>query len=98
MKRGPIRVPQDDPSSPYAKFDDNDKPEEVTLPPGTVIDVGVAKFLEMAGLHWPNQEGGFKLTSFDIRNDRQLRMTLGLVYIAMLEADEDLAKQILGDD
>jgi hypothetical protein len=52
-----------------------------------VIDAGMLKFTELARLHWPASAGGFKLTSFDIRNDRQLRMTLGLVYMAMQLAD-----------
>jgi hypothetical protein len=67
----------------------DDEPSEVVLPKPTIIDAGMAKFHELARQHWPAKEGGFKLTSFDMRNDRQLRYTLGLVFMAMKGAEED---------
>lgn len=65
---------------------DSGEPDEVNLPPRVVLDAGVAKFAELAKLHWPSKEDGFKLTSFDFKNAQQIRMTLGLVYLAMLDA------------
>lgn len=65
--------------------------DDITLPPKAVLDAGVAKFREYAGLHWPAGRvvGGddLKLASFDHRNPYQLRVTLAMVYMAMKEAD-----------
>lgn len=61
-------------------------PAEVTLPPSPIIDAGVAKFLELANLNWPKQKGDFSLVRFDLRNIAMLRMTIGLVYREMLQA------------
>lgn len=85
MRKGPLRVPGIDPDLQINQQTLTD--ETVDLPPADVIDAGMLKFTELARLHWPASAGGFKLTSFDIRNDRQLRMTLGLVYMAMQLAD-----------
>lgn len=82
-RRGPIKIPDDLFEEPKEVRDDI--PNEVRLPDKRIIDAGMAKFLEMARLHWPNAEGGFKTVSFDIRNDRQLRMTLALAFMAMMQ-------------
>jgi hypothetical protein len=89
MSRVPVRVPAEitDLTDPYLQNFNEEKPDDILLPPPAVIEAGLRKFLEMAALHWPHQQGGFKLTSFDIRNDRQLRMTLGLAYMAMKEEE-----------
>lgn len=84
-RKGPIRVPQFDPDEPEPMPDLG--VTEVMLPAAAIIDAGVEKFLELAKLYWPAKDG-FKLTSFDMRNDRQLRMALGLVYMAMLEVSD----------
>lgn len=83
-RRGPIRIPDDHDLRDEPQTVRDDIPNEVKLPDKRIIDAGMAKFLEMARLHWPNAEGGFKTVSFDIRNDRQLRMTLALAFMAML--------------
>jgi hypothetical protein len=69
---------------------DHGEPVDVVLPPHAVIEAGMHKFEELARLHWPSSEPGvgFKSSSFTITNGRQLRMTLGLVYMAMKEAEE----------
>jgi len=85
MRRPPIRMPDREEDLPREVYEE--APSEIILPPPPVIDAGAAKFQELAKLHWPSQEGGFKLTGFDMRNDRQLRIMLGLVYMAMREAE-----------
>ena len=63
----------------------------VTLPPAAVLNAGIAKFLEYANLHWPDaprKDKDFRLTSFDYRNDYHLRVTLGMAYAAMKQADD----------
>jgi hypothetical protein len=89
-KRGPIGVvlPPED-----AAAEVHESPAEITtLPDKAVLDAGVRKFMEYAGLHWPATvkiEGAdFKLTSFDYKNDYHLRVTLGMVYMAMKNADD----------
>jgi len=93
MKRGPIKV------SLGKEEADADLREvakgvadTVVLPAQKVLDVGVAKFREYAGLHWPagRAVGGddLKLASFDHRNPYQLRVTLAMVYMAMREVDQ----------
>lgn len=86
MRKGPIHIPDDEPQGVTIITPVDDAP--IDLPPKAVIDAGVAKFLELAKLNWPSQEGGFKLISFDMRNDRQLRVTLGLVFMAMREKED----------
>jgi hypothetical protein len=87
-KRGMIDVPRYDPK---AKLDPPVEqadmvPTAVDLPPPKVIEAGVEKFMEMANLYWPARGG---VITFDPRNKQQLRMTLGLVYLAMMEAAVD---------
>ncbi|HEY2105075.1 MAG TPA: hypothetical protein VGH29_04790 [Candidatus Binataceae bacterium] len=84
MARDPIRLPpvEDEPALP-----DPGEPATVELPPRHVIDAGVVKFMQMLRLHWPGREGGVS-KSFDVTNERQLRMALGLTYMAMREAED----------
>lgn len=93
-RKGPIRLP-----NLTAEEENRVEIRETTidLPPWPVIDAGIAKFEEMAKLHWPAPEGGFKLVSFDIRNNQQLRMTLGLVYMAMRKMDKELDRGLGGN-
>lgn len=60
-------------------------PTAIDLPAREVIEAGVSKFFEMANLYWPAKGG---VISFDPRNKAQLRMALGLVYMAMKEIDD----------
>jgi hypothetical protein len=85
MRKGPLLIPdsEDDPATPAFG-----EPEPVVLPPRAVIDAGVAKFQEMLRLHWPARESGVS-RAFDVTNERQLRMALGLTYMAMREADAE---------
>jgi hypothetical protein len=85
MRKGPIRFPdaEDEPTAP-----DLGEPATVELPPRYVIDAGVEKFMQMLRLHWPGREGGIS-KSFDVTNERQLRMALGLTYMAMREAADE---------
>jgi hypothetical protein len=97
MAKGPIRVPAPDPieemTGPAAE------PETVELPANEILDAGVAKFMELANLHWPTRglREGFLLTSFDIRDSHKLRMTLGLTYMAMKEQDPEWARALIAD-
>lgn len=86
-KRGPITVPDFDPEE-ASRGPAPPATQDVILPCKPVLDAGVEKFTELARLHWPSQDGGFKLTSFDMTNDRMLRITLGLVYQAMRREDD----------
>jgi hypothetical protein len=90
MRKGPIKVVM---PAEEAALETHESPAEVTtLPDKAVLDAGVAKFMEYANLHWPQSfkvEGAeFKLTSFDYKNDYHLRVTLGMVYMAMKNADD----------
>jgi hypothetical protein len=74
--------------------------EVVAMPDKAILDAGVAKFREYACLHWPTGKPGldekFKLASFDWRNDYHLRVTIGMVYMAMsraADAAEDTADE-----
>lgn len=71
--------------------------EVVAMPDKAILDAGVAKFREYATLHWPTGKPGldekFKLASFDWRNDYHLRVTLGIVFMAMSRAAEDAADE-----
>ncbi len=88
MRRDPIKVtlPPEDPVAQSVVV----PVEDVRLPDKAIIDAGVAKFLEYANLHWPlgrpTADEKFKLISFDYRNDYHLRVTLGMVYLAMMKA------------
>ncbi len=92
MKRGPIKVVVEDERHHHDPPASVEEPETVTLPTRAVIDAGVAKFMEYANLHWPlarpTADEAFKLQSFDYRNTYHLRVTLGMVYQAMREADD----------
>ena len=88
-KRGPIRIPTDDEIFEREPVDDTDPPE-VVLPSTTVIDAGLKRFRELAALHWP-QKGGTSV-SFNVSNAMQMRMVLGLVYMAMRTVDDDRTK------
>jgi hypothetical protein len=82
-RKGPIRIPdaEAEPGPP-----DLGEPVTVELPSRHVLDAGVTKFYEMLRLHWPGREAGIS-KAFDITNERQLRMALGLTYMAMCDAD-----------
>jgi hypothetical protein len=84
-RKGPIKLPEFEPEpvDPQPR----PAPTAIDLPPRQVIEAGVAKFLEMASLYWPTNQGGFKMTSFDLKNSQQLAMALGIVYMAMREKD-----------
>lgn len=86
MKRGPIKIPdfEDDPRTHV----DIEPLREVLLPPKEVLDAGVAKFYELVKLNWPNSANGFQLVQFDLRNEQQIRITLGAVFMAMRDAAE----------
>lgn len=59
-------------------------PTAVDLPPKYVIDAGVRKFIEMAKLYWPSKGG---VVAFDTKNSAQLSLAMGMVYLAMREAE-----------
>ena len=83
----------------FPKYDSDDEkpyvepppPADVLLPEARTLDAGVAKFLELANLNWPKQKGDFSLVRFDLKNIQMLRMTLGLVFMEMLEVDNSYA-------
>jgi len=81
-RRGPVRIPdlEDEPERDLS----NETPAEVVLPPADVLNAGLQKFYELAKLHWPNKD---QSVSFDYKNERMLRVTLGLVYSAMKSKD-----------
>jgi hypothetical protein len=89
-KRGPIKVMMAPEETRVVA--DTDLNQVLDLPPPEVLAAGVKKFLEYANLHWPtpSKDGDFKLTSFDYKNEYHLRVTLGLVYMAMKDADDPL--------
>jgi hypothetical protein len=85
MRKGPLLIPDaEEEATPAAPGE----PEAVLLPPRHVVDAGIAEFLRLARLHWPARESGISI-SFDIKNERQLFYTIGLVYMAMRDADDD---------
>lgn len=92
MRKGPIKVslPADDEAPADAP---HPMPAEVMeLPDTAILNAGLAKFQEYAALHWPvagKDAADFKLTSFDHRNSYHLRVTLGMVYLAMRKAEEE---------
>jgi hypothetical protein len=81
-KRGTVRIPdlEDEPEREAV----DETPSEVVLPAPWVLDAGIKKFYELANLHWPKKD---QSVSFDMRNEKQLRITLGLVYAAMRQQD-----------
>ena len=82
MRRGPIHIPDPEPTpeETQAVLD----PAVVMLPARPVIDAGTRKFEELLRLHWPWKGGA---VAFDVRDRARLMMTLGLVYMAMRQAD-----------
>lgn len=61
---------------------------EIVLPNKDILDAGLAKFTELCQLNWPNSSGTFGLVQFDVRNPQHMRITLGLVYMAMREIED----------
>jgi len=92
VRQGHIKVvlPKDE-GEPVTVAQDIDS-QILDLPDRAVLDAGVRKFLEYANLHWPlsrpTADEAFKLTSFDYRNDYHLRVTLGMVFLAMRQVEE----------
>jgi hypothetical protein len=84
MRKGPLRIPDAEEEQPAL---DPGEPATVELPPRHVLDAGIARFGEMMRLHWPSRESGVS-KAFDVTNERQLRMALGLTYMAMRDADD----------
>jgi hypothetical protein len=86
LRRGPIKFPEYEPGgkndAPHV-----DEPPPIDLPAPPIIDAGVKEFKKLAKLYWPDVKDGFKLSGFDVKNDRMLRYTLGLVYMAMRGVD-----------
>jgi hypothetical protein len=85
MRKGPLLIPDAEEEATQAA---PGEPEPVLLPPKHVVDAGIAEFMRLARLHWPARESGISI-SFDIKNERQLFLTIGLVYKAMREAEDD---------
>lgn len=90
-RQGPIRfvLPPEEPVAPGEPV--RDDVDEIAMPEMAVLKAGIAKFREYANLHWPRagKPGEeFKLQSFDPGNDYHLRVTLGMVYLAMKAAEE----------
>ena len=80
-----IDVPRYEPGMRRDAIEEADlTPTAVDLPQPAVLDAGVKKFFEMANLYWPSKGG---VITFDPKNRPQLRMALGLVYMAMQEVD-----------
>ena len=90
-RRGPIKVVMPAEEVEEAQYNDL-KNQILDMPPSEVLTAGVKKFMEYANLHWPapSKSDDFKLTSFDYKNDYHLRVTLGMVYMAMKDADDPL--------
>jgi hypothetical protein len=82
MRRGHFRLPDPEPDPRETQVVRD--PDEVLLPPRPVLDAGLKRFQELAGLHWPKAGGSI---TFDMHNISQLMMVLGLTYMAMKEAD-----------
>ena len=87
-KIGPVRIPDPQPQKRKHRFKPKD-PEDVILPPRQVLEAGLAKFKEMAGLHWPSKDGSY---AFDVKNAGQMMITLGLVYMSMKDAERRLVR------
>jgi hypothetical protein len=85
MRRGQFRLPDPDPDPLETKVVDD--PEDVLLPSRPVLDAGMQKFAELAALHWPKSGGSI---SFDVKDQPRLMMTLGLVFLAMKQAEAKL--------
>lgn len=91
--RGPIHAPsptREDIAAAFAGPEiDTSEPDDVVLPPPDIIEAGVKKFQELANLHWPSGKDGYQSISFDSRNLHMLRITIGLVYMAMNDRARD---------
>jgi hypothetical protein len=88
MRKGPVKFPEYEPGG-RNDAPTSEAPAMVDLPAAPIIDVGIREFNRLAKTFWADANGTtFKLTQFDSKNVRQLRFTLGLVYMAMREADK----------
>jgi hypothetical protein len=84
-RAGPFTIPDPLPEVSGRRLQALD-PEPVLLPPRPILDAGYRKFNELARQCWPNAKCD-GLISFDPKNPQQLMYVLGLVYMAMRDAD-----------
>lgn len=90
--KGPIRVVAIDEQDEVAQADQHIDDSIQRLPDQHILDAGVEMFKVWANLHWPTKPGAdekFKMESFNYKNDYHLRITLGMVFLAMQEAERE---------